>query len=164
MLYFIGYMGAGKTTVGKEMAELNGLALVDLDHAIEMEQEKSIKEIFHEDGQDYFRELETAALRKFSVQNGIVTTGGGVILKEENRELMKKTGEVIYLRCRPETLYMRLKYDETRPLIQDKSQEEFISMFRQRERLYEEAATLIIDTDGMGVEEIVQTIQDRLNS
>ena len=108
-IVLIGFMGAGKTTVGKELVK-KGFELIDTDAYIEACEKMSIPDIFAQKGEDYFRQAETKALKTLLVQDKqfVISCGGGMPLREENRKLLKKLGMVVYLRIQPETVLARL--------------------------------------------------------
>src|ERR1700758_3868810 len=112
-------MGAGKTSVGSILAKKLGLDFRDLDKLIQKELEMTIPEIFSRFGEEFFRDVESKALQSV-VQRGrqVVATGGGVVLREENWEVMKKEGITIYLKAPAEVLWSRIKYNTSRPLLQ----------------------------------------------
>ena len=131
---FTGFMGAGKTTVGKELVK-KGFELIDTDAYIEACERMSISDIFAQKGEDYFRQAETKALKTLLVQDKqfVISCGGGMPLREENRKLLKKLGMVVYLRIQPETVLARLKGDTTRPLLKgDDSGERVRTLMKQR--------------------------------
>ena len=148
-IILIGFMGAGKTTVGKELAK-NGFELIDTDAYIEQCEKMSISKIFAEKGEAYFRQAETRALKTLLSQEKqfVISCGGGMPLREENRNLLKKLGMVVYLRIRPETVLTRLKGDTTRPLLQgDDSGERVRTLMAQRENCYTSSADVVLDVD-----------------
>ena len=112
-----GMMGSGKTTVGKELATILNYNFVDLDEIIENKYGK-ITDIFSQKGEKYFREIETQELKNFENQsNFVLSTGGGVILKDENIKILKDLGQVFYLSAKSETIYNRIKNQKHRPLL-----------------------------------------------
>ncbi len=120
-IILIGYMGCGKTTVGKNLARICGYTFLDTDEWIEQQQGRSISEIFATDGEEAFRVMETQCIRTLIDEklNGyVISTGGGMPVREINRKLLKKLGKVIYLSVKPETVYERIKGDTKRPLLQ----------------------------------------------
>lgn len=157
-IYLIGFMGAGKTTVGKELAKKMGYAVIDTDEQIVNEQRMTINEIFQRYGEPHFRELETEILKKLPGEKVIVTTGGGIILREENRQLLRRQSKVIFLDCHPKELMKRLKGDTTRPLLKDSDSMAIIDRYEARLPLYREVADSIIHTTGKSVDEIVTEI------
>lgn len=152
-----GMPGSGKTTVAK-LLEKYGKKSYDTDAQI-VEEHGDITEIFKNFGERYFRELETAAVKTLCGRDGIViATGGGCLLKSENVKLLKSNGKIIYLRALPQTLINRLKGDTTRPLLAGGIEERINKLYGERAQIYERAADLIIDTDGLNPEQIVQRI------
>ena len=148
-IILIGFMGAGKTTVGKEL-EKKGFELIDTDAYIEECEKMSISDIFTQKGEAYFRQVETRTLETLLAQDKqfVISCGGGMPLRTENRDLLKKLGMVVYLRIRPETVLARLKGDTTRPLLQgDDSGERVRTLMAQREEYYASDADFVLDAD-----------------
>lgn len=160
-IILIGYMGCGKTTLGKKLSYRERIALLDTDKRIEQKQKKTINEIFDEDGEPAFRQMETECLKEFLDYSDryVISVGGGLPMKEENRALMKQLGTVIYLKAEPDTIYERLKNDTTRPLLRgDNPQEKIKTMIEMRNPYYEEAADVIVSVDRKSFEDIIQEI------
>ncbi|WP_249305780.1 shikimate kinase [Lederbergia citrea] len=166
-LYLIGFMGAGKTSVGNLLGDMCGLAVIDTDQVIEKQENMPIRDLFERHGEAYFRELETDVLQKLA--NGgagapaIITTGGGIILKEKNRQLLKESGRTIFLQCNPKVVVERLQQDTTRPLIKNKTIEEINHMYQMRLPLYLECAITSIDTSAQSIKEVAESIKLRMN-
>lgn len=156
-IYITGFMGAGKTTVGRALGEKMNLPVFDSDEWIIKKEQRSIEEIFKEKGEPYFRKIETNILQSLPTENAIITTGGGIILKEENRVFMKKNGTVIFLDCRPEVIFERLKEDDSRPLLSGNKMKEIKTRLKERLPLYKEA-DYTVDTSFLNVNEIVEQI------
>ena len=144
-----GFMGAGKTTVGKKLSKRLGYFFIDTDREIEKEQGCSITEIFKYGGEECFRDLETDILQKLQTkQNLVIATGGGMVLRSENRSLMQSLGTRVYLKVELQELMRRLKKDKKRPLLQkSKPEEHILEMLQQRKSIYEEAECIIDTTD-----------------
>ena len=160
-IILIGFMGAGKTTVGNVVAERLNQPLFDTDQLIEQQTGMSISKIFEDYGENEFRRLETKILKGNLSANKdwVLSVGGGLPLKEENRGLLQKMGIVVYLRVQPDTVLQRLKGDKTRPLLQGGDVKQKVeSLLRQRGTIYEEGADIVIDVDGKAPETIVQEI------
>lgn len=156
-----GIMGCGKSTIGIRLSYKMAMTVVDTDKLIEREQNKSISDIFREDGEEAFRLMETACLKKLCGQSRgqIIALGGGVPVRPENRELLKKLGMVVYLRTRPETVYERVKNDTSRPLLQcGDPLQKIRELTAARASAYEDAADVTVDTDDMPMEQIIQCI------
>ncbi|RNA68952.1 shikimate kinase [Alteribacter keqinensis] len=153
-IYLTGFMGAGKSTVGKLLAQKLGLGFIDLDEYIEEKSGKTIPEIFTDSGEACFRNLESEALREVSVKTAVISTGGGVTEKEENRKLMKRTGTVFFLDAPFYVLYERIRDDKSRPLARGEK-EVLRERYENRRPGYEWAA-LTLDTKGCSPYEVVQ--------
>lgn len=154
-------MGCGKTTVGIRLSYVLRKMIQDTDKMIEKQEGKSISDIFAENGEQHFRTLETELLQKLvqTAFNQIISVGGGTPLKEENRSLLKQIGTVVYLRIQPETVYERLKDDDSRPLLQGASPlEKITEIMNQRKAVYENVADIIIDVDELDMEDILDQI------
>ncbi|UYX51049.1 shikimate kinase [Bacillus thuringiensis] len=161
-IYITGYMGAGKTTIGKALSKELQMDVVDTDQKIEEQKEKAIRHIFAEEGEMIFREYESEMLRSLPVQNVIITTGGGIIEREGNRKWMKENGTVVYLYCDPHVIAERLREDTTRPLFQKKDIDAFVTKFESRRAYYEEA-DIHIDTTNKSVEKIMNELKQKIN-
>ncbi|MBN2797020.1 MAG: shikimate kinase [Clostridia bacterium] len=159
-LVLVGMMGSGKSTVGYGLGEKLNLTYFDTDAKIEAITKMSISEIFKEKGETYFRQLETNLLKEINQDQIILSTGGGMVLLEENRILLKKIGTVIYLKGSEETLYQRLiSQTEKRPLLDLKSLSNQISdLLNQRNRLYETTADFTVEINGKTPSEIIDEI------
>ena len=155
-------MGVGKTTIGKRLSEVIHLPVIDMDQYIEKKEKQSIKEIFDHKGEAHFRELETKALKELTKVEGIITTGGGVIEREENRKLLAGNPLVVYLTCPFDALWSRLQGDENRPLVKKNSQEHLRELYDRRIPFYQESSSIEIDTSDKTVESIVEEILLRL--
>lgn len=162
-IILIGFMGCGKSTAGIRLSYRLKRTLEDTDKRIEREQGMSVGDIFALRGEESFRRMETELLQKMEKEPGsrIIATGGGLPVRKENRILLGRLGRTVYLRARPETIYERLKTDTTRPLLQGGDPLGRIRMLmEERDAAYEDAADLIVDVDGMGLEEIVRKIAE----
>ena len=154
----VGFMGAGKTTIGS----LLDPAFVDMDALLVQRLEMPISAYFARFGEESFRQQESRLLQDLLKQEtSVIATGGGIVLRSENRELLKKNPCNIYLRIDFDRIYQRLATDPVnkRPLFLDKSQEEFQALFEQRLPLYEEVATHVLDVADKTPEEIVEMIR-----
>ena len=144
-----GFMGSGKSTIGKQLAERLGMRFVDTDLYIEQKEGISISQIFAEKGEEYFRELELEVCEELSVlKSTVISTGGGTLLKDANVKAIKKNGTVFLLNVSSSTVLMRLKNDTTRPLLQRDDKEKAVKMMlSQRTPLYNRAADYVIDAE-----------------
>ncbi|MBR5970796.1 MAG: shikimate dehydrogenase [Lachnospiraceae bacterium] len=165
----IGFMGSGKTTVSRLLAERLGEQRLDSDSEIERRVNTTVRDIIAVRGEGAFRAIETRILRELAGEERepfVLSTGGGVPMKEENRAILHEIGTVIWLKTSPEEIYRRLKDDDSRPLLQtgDKYQT-IVDMGNARAEDYGTAADVIITTDGktpeMITEEIIHIIEDR---
>ena len=162
-MILIGFMGAGKTSIGKRVARLLQLELIDTDEWIEQQQNRSINDIFAAEGEPYFRDLETAALKELLQREGkaVISVGGGLPMREENRKLLHTLGTVIYLEADPETLYQRLQGSKNRPKLQGGDLREKIrNLMEQREETYLETAVLRFQTAGKTPDQCAQELAD----
>ncbi len=165
MLYLIGFMGVGKTTIGKQIAAFNKVVFIDTDSQIEKETSKSIKEIFETDGEIAFRKLETDTIRSID-RKAIIACGGGLPAHNNNIEYLKHKGTVIYLKASTETLIKRLEKNKNkRPLISkltnDKLLEFIRKILKEREKTYKQA-DYTIETDNKTVKEVLREINSLL--
>lgn len=156
-----GFMGAGKTTVGKCLARKLGYAFYDTDELIEVRTGMTVKKIFQVMGEEKFRSLETEILKGSWTEgeNWVLSVGGGLPMREENRRLLKKIGFVIYLRVQADTVLRRLEGDTMRPLLQgDHVKERVDALLSYREPLYEDGADFVVDVDGKPPEAIREVV------
>jgi|TARA_B110000495_G_scaffold98692_1_gene85364 shikimate kinase len=162
--YLIGMMGSGKSTVGKLLAKKLETPFLDLDHYIEVKNNKSINDIFKEKGENYFRQLETNALSEIKGSEIVVACGGGIILNHENRKKISSNGKVVFLKASISSLIKRLLSNKDRPLLNDKNIEnELIKIWNERKNYYNETAEITINTDGYTPESISSLIIENLN-
>lgn len=146
-IVLIGFMGSGKSTVGKAIADRLGLEFYDLDIYIEQTQNMKISEIFKNFGEDHFRNLETLAAAELSGKSGVVIScGGGTVLRKENVEILKANGKIFYLEVDAKTVMKRLENDSSRPLLQREDKfEEITRLLNIRKPIYEVASDYKID-------------------
>ena len=144
----IGFMGSGKTTVGKLLAKTMDMKFVDIDKVIEAQEKKSINDIFHKKGQIYFRDLEREVISQQSLKNNcVIATGGGSILDNENIKRLKETSFIVFLNASIECLYLRLKDNSTRPILNGVEDKKKLieELLEKRKFLYQISADYIID-------------------
>ena len=157
-----GFMGSGKSTVSEILSDKLDLELIDTDEAIEEAEGRKISDIFEQDGEETFRDMETGLVEMMvsdHMRETVISLGGGLPVREKNRELLKKVGKVVYLRTAPETVYDRLKGDDTRPLLKSEDPLARIKELQdKRGKIYEEAADIIVDTDGKTPAEVADEI------
>lgn len=171
-IFLIGYMGAGKTTVGKELAKRMNLSFVDLDHFIESRHYKTIGTLFEEKGEAEFREIERKALHEVSLfEDVLISTGGGVPCFFDNMDFMNQSGTTVYLKVSPEELTKRLELvNHTRPILKGLSGKDLLAFveinLKKREPYYQkahivyDAETMLTDTDvltiSLGLKKILE--------
>ncbi len=160
----IGFMGTGKTSVGKALAPKLGFRVMDVDTYIESHEKRKISEIFDKSGEAYFRSLEKKAVSELAQQKGLViTTGGGVVLDPENIQALRQHALIIALLASPETIYERVKSSKHRPLLQKEDvMAEIRHLYEDRAPLYQ-AADLKFETDGQTPSQVAQIIFEALN-
>jgi len=153
-------MGAGKTTIGRQLAKKLSLQFYDSDHEIENRTGVKISLIFEIEGEEGFRRRETQVLRELSqLDNIVLSTGGGAVTQAENREVLNKSGFIIYLKSSPEMLFKRTAGDKRRPLLQGENRLEQISkILNEREPFYIDMADEIIDSEKLSIKQIIQKI------
>lgn len=160
-IILIGFMGCGKTSVGERIAQHMGYTFADTDHMIEQDTGMEISTIFSEKGEEYFRDLETETIRKLADKGDkmVISTGGGLPMRECNARILNKLGFVVYLKAAKDTVLARLAGDASRPLLAGGNAEEKVGrLLDYREPMYEAAAHLIAETDGRTFEEIIGEI------
>ena len=159
-IFFVGFMGAGKSTVARNLQKRLKMNLVEMDERIEKEQGMTIPEIFEKYGESRFRDLESELILTIGKEgNTIVSCGGGVVVRPENIEYMKKNGMVIFLSAKPETVFDRVKDSTNRPILNGNMNVEYIAgLMEKRRALYEAAADVKISTDGKSIDEITDEV------
>lgn len=158
-IVLVGLSGSGKSTLGNILSSLSGYALVDTDAIIVKLQNRSINNIFETNGEEFFRTLETQVSKEISAfDKQIISTGGGIVLKEKNLEYLKQNGVVFYLKTSVNTLLKRLEGDNTRPLLKtDDVKKKLENMLEIRGKLYEKA-DVTIETNKLTPEETAKEI------
>ena len=160
----IGFMGTGKSAVGKILAKLLGRPWVDVDLRIEQAQKKKISEIFEKEGESAFRRLEKEMIRDVASQSGlVVTTGGGAVLDEENRKRLKQSGVLVALSASPETIFQRVKDSRHRPMLKTSGDlmTEIKRLLALRQPFYEKA-DMTFQTDGKNASQVAEAIAEAL--
>lgn len=159
-----GFMGTGKSEVARELSRICGMKLIDIDREIEASQEKSISEIFALQGEDQFRQIETAVIRQYASEQGvIISTGGGAVLKEENLRALQEHGMIFCLTASPETIMLRTAGNTDRPLLQSDDRLARISELLKERQPYYEKAGIMINTEGKTPFEIAEEIAGKLS-
>ena len=168
IFYLTGFMASGKSTIGPIVANALGWNFFDLDKEIEKRENRKIKKIFEEEGEDYFRQKETEILKEISKGDRlIISLGGGILIIQENREFIKKNGKTIFLRSSPEVAYRRLKHNRDRPILMADNNEEAaenvvierIESLMEGRMKYYQKADYFIDTD----KESIGTTVDKIS-
>lgn len=163
-IFLIGLMGAGKSTIGRHLAELLKMDFVDADHEIERRTGANIPLIFEIEGEAGFRKREAAVIDELTRREGVVlATGGGAILSEANRAALRTRGKVVYLQAGLDTLFDRTRRDRHRPLLQAPDpRARLAALLEERAPLYEREADVIVDTDHRGPASVAREIVERL--
>ena len=171
-IYLCGFMGCGKSTVGKALAERLGYTnhsafpFIDLDSYIVKREGRSIKNIFDIDGEEYFRKLEIKCMLELSNNGGVIALGGGTILSEEASRAANSSGEVVFINTPFEVCYERIMQQDlgrSRPLVMTKSRIELENLYAERASVYSDHSTFAVDGD-MEVQAVVQQIIDSLSN
>ncbi len=159
-------MGAGKTTVGKQLAKQLGKTFYDTDHEIEKRTGVKIPVIFDLEGEAGFRKRETAVIEELvQIKNIVLATGGGAILAEENRRALKANGCIIYLRATVNDLYKRMRHDKQRPLLQNVDiKAKLETLYQERNPIYTSTADIIVDTGHQPASVLVNQIKKSIQA
>jgi shikimate kinase len=163
-IVLVGMMGAGKSSVGRSLQRQSGLGRLDIDEILVAEFGMPITEIFEKHGEEKFRDAETEVLRRLAPDRpAIIVTGGGIVLRQENVNLLKTVGTVVWLAADEATLFERAARRDHRPLLQKENPRAvFSKLFRERESLYAAAADIRIDTSRMAHDEVAETILNKI--
>ena len=159
-IIFVGLPGSGKSTIGRQLGRRLGLPFVDSDHVIEQRLGCSIREFFNREGEERFRDIEEGVLDDLTLRHkGVLSTGGGSVLRAINRERLKERGCVVYLRSTPEEVYRRVRHDVNRPLLQVSDPVQRLRTLNEtRDPLYRETAHYVIDTGRPSVAALLNMI------
>ena len=159
-MWLIGMMGSGKSSVGRALAERVGEPFHDTDRLVGDRAGMSISELFETIGVTAFRDLEAQAVESVSTQRGVIATGGGVVLDPRLRELMGESGVVVHLSAPPKTLATLIGSGEVRPLVQEGDTLARVTQIAtERRDLYESAADVVVETDGLSHTEVVDELE-----
>ncbi len=159
MIALIGLPGSGKSTVGRQLARRLQLPFTDSDQVIEQRIGGPIREFFEREGEERFRDIEESVLDELTQQPGVLSTGGGAVLRAANREHLRQRGKVVYLKSSPEELFRRLRHDTQRPLLQVSDPlQRLRDLYAARDPLYRETAHFVIETGRPSVATLVNMI------
>ncbi len=158
-IYLVGFMGTGKTAVGKELARKKKLQFVDLDGLIELREKRTISDIFAKNGEPYFRKVEKRVLKEIGKEKKfVVACGGGIVLDKENIKIMKETGIIICLTASPQVILKRTSSYHHRPLLNVSNPHKQIELLFKLRAPYYAQADKTIDTSKISVKEVVDKI------
>jgi shikimate kinase len=158
-IYLVGFMGTGKTSVGRQLAKQKKCNFVDLDELIELQQQRRIVDIFAKEGEAYFRKLEKKTLKQIVTQDKfVVACGGGVVLDPDNIKLMKKTGTLICLSADVQSILKRVSANTTRPILNVVRPRERIELLLKMRAPYYLQADKTIDTSRLSVKQVAAKI------
>ncbi len=160
-VYLCGFMGCGKSTIGKILARRSGCGFVDMDDYIVEREGMTIPQIFADKGEQYFRDTETAVIRELAEKNAVIACGGGAMLKKENSEIAAENGVVVYIDIPFEVCYERISGDANRPLVVNNSKEQLEEIYNSRIPVYKENSTVTVDGIG-SAEEIAARITEAI--
>jgi len=157
-------MGTGKSAVGQRVAGSLGFTFVDTDQLIEQQAGKKISQIFADESEDEFRRLETETFRSVAqAENQVISTGGGIVLAPENRELLATAGYVLWLKASPEAIYERVRHNRDRPLLQvDNPLQTIKDLTEERNPLYRECAHNKVNTSDLTLDETAHGVTETL--
>lgn len=160
-----GFMGTGKSEIGRILSKKLGLKLIDVDSEIEARQKMTITEIFKQCGEQGFRDIESEVIKTIAdKENAVISTGGGAVLRQENIDHLRKKGIIICLMASPETILQRTGRNKDRPLLQVENPLQKIKELIEFRKPYYEKADLMIDTEGKNPREIADEIMDKIKT
>ncbi|MFC1617434.1 shikimate kinase [Candidatus Margulisiibacteriota bacterium] len=159
-IILIGFMGSGKSAIGKALKNISGFQLVDTDTLLEQRLKTTINDIFETKGEPFFREQETVTLESIqNIEKSIISTGGGIVLKPKNTAILKELGKVFWLNVSAETVLKRVQEDNNRPLLASPNRFQIITdLLAKRHNNYKNASDYEIDTNYKNIEEISKEI------
>ena len=161
----IGFMGSGKTSVGKRLAHQLNKQFIDFDEEIQKETGISIPQIFKTKGESFFRKKEQEIAKKIAKETNLVmATGGGIVLNHQNIEKLSLNGIIIYLKCEFDIIVQRLKAENTRPLFSRNNLNNFQKIFHSRSKLYETSADIIISVENKSYTLIIEEIKEKIKN
>ncbi|MET3574778.1 shikimate kinase [Bhargavaea ullalensis] len=155
-VYLIGYMGSGKSAIGRRLSYALKMPYYDMDREIERKLGMKIPEIFETFGEEHFRALETEFLKEFRDEWCIISTGGGTPIRPENREIMRKTGLVLFLNAPFHEIWRRIRTDRNRPIVQRSTREELQNLYNERKKIYRRTAHITVNTEGRSLRQATE--------
>ena len=163
-IFLVGPMGAGKTSIGKRLAKRLKRSFVDSDRTLEERTGVAITTIFELEGEDGFRDRETKILQELAnLDNTVIATGGGIIVRESNRSLLKENGTIVYLQASVDSQLKRTRHDKKRPLLQTKNRRDKLQILaKQRDPIYKSLADIVIHTDSQSISHSISQIIKQL--
>ena len=164
-IYLIGSMGSGKTTIGKMLASKLHLPFIDIDKKIEQKEKMVISDIFKENGENYFRKIESDILKKYSALNEfVISTGGGVVLSHDNKKILNN-GYKIYLKISIDAQYNRVKHRKHRPLLIEGDLKTILKDLDEvRGVIYSDLADLVVDVSYLDKEDVLSSIMNQIEN
>lgn len=162
--FLVGLPGSGKSTIGRQLGRKLGLPCIDSDHVIEQRLGCSIREFFEREGEGRFRDIEAEVIDELTAgPSGVLSTGGGSVLRPENRRHLHTRGKVVYLHSSPDEVFRRVRHDKSRPLLQvGDPMARLRELYKMRDPLYRDAAHFVIETGRPSVMALVNTIMMQL--
>lgn len=160
-VYLCGFMGCGKSTVGKILARKSGCGFIDMDDYIVEREGMTIPQIFSEKGEKYFRDTETAIIGELAEKGAVIACGGGAMLKKENAEIASENGIVIYIDIPFEVCYERISGDTNRPLVMNNTKEQLKEIYNGRVPVYKSNSTITVDGVGTA-DEVAERIAEAI--
>ena len=163
-IFLVGPMGAGKTSIGKRLSKRLKREFVDSDRVLENRTGVSIATIFELEGEEGFRDRETKILRELAKsEHSVIATGGGIVVREINRPILKENGTIVYLQASVDTQLKRTQHDKKRPLLQtDNRRDKLLALAKQRNPIYEDLADIVIHTDSQSISNSLSQIIKQL--
>ncbi len=146
-VFLCGFMGCGKSTVGRELSKLLGCDFIDLDSYIEEDSKMTISDIFKEFGEEHFRMLESSALEAMCDKQAVIATGGGALISEKNADAALRSGKVVYIELAFEKCYDRIKDSPNRPIVKRSTKEELEELFNRRTQSYKSHCSFTVNGD-----------------
>lgn len=164
-IYLVGFMGTGKSAVGRELAKKKKWHFVDLDELIEFKEKRAITDIFAQEGEPYFRRIEKKTLKEVAKEKGfVVACGGGIVVNEENIKIMQDSGAIICLKATPSAILKRVSGQTHRPLLNVKDPKKRIELLLKLRSPYYAKADKSIDTSKLSVKEVVGKISKAISN